>query len=268
MASYGSSVFNTDENLPSNNVRKRPSDPLSSLTNMTQGTPLSGMTPTPGGTGFGSPVFSSTPSGPSLPSIPGIPASSTGGPIAVNPGQANALPGNTSNKNLQTVLGNTFNYDLNTQGALLNENEQALNLNNLQNTPLYKSNLATANQATTSAYDQAVANARRSAIGSGFGYASPLEQGGETAIRGKEAAQLASNPATALGETVGPELQAASLRNQEMSQFNPDALLAAWQQLVSGKSAASASLMSGLLGALGQTGTAVVNQNPGGVFGP
>ena len=197
------------------------------------------------------------------------PGASLGGGSTIasrDPGSAAAQPGNTSNKNLQTVLANLYNQNLGTRGELLGQQLNMLNFNDLMNSPLYKSNLAASNSQTSTAYDQAVANARARANSSGFGYISPMEQGAEAGLRGQEAGALAANPRTALLQTVQPELQAAGMLGNDMNQFNPDALLSTWANLVNQKSQSSSGLMGGLMSALSSMGGQVIQQNPGGVF--
>jgi hypothetical protein len=219
---------------------------------MPGGMPPNMMPPPPGGnTAYGSAPF---------PVLTGTTNPSGGGPITMNPGNYMAQPGNTSSKNLQTVLANTFNNRAGVQGALLNENEQKLDLNNLDQSPLYKTNLEQSRSATGSAYDQAMVNARRSAEASGFGNNSPVLAGAENGIRASAASELAKAPGRALNATVAPELQAAGIRNSEMTQFDPTTSLGIWEDLVKGKSQASAGMLGSLFNAAATIGSAGINK--------
>lgn len=225
--------------------------------------------PSPSGpAGGGAPSF--VPNASSFGSGPYTGTSNPGGegPIVANPGNAMVKPGQTSTKSLSTALGNAYNYNLGTQGALLNENENALNLNGLQNTPLYKGNLATTEESIGSNYDQAIANARRNAISAGFGYASPVAQGADTQLRGAEAGEMSRAPGKALLQTVQPTLQAAGIRSNEMSQFNPTNDLSLMEQLVQGNNQSKAGMMQGLMSAISNMGSTAMEMNPGGIFGP
>lgn len=88
---------------------------------------------------------------------------------------------------------------------------------------LYSSFLTKAREATTNAYDRAVSNARSSAAGRGFGYASPNVAGTEMGIRAHQAGELSGAPATALQETMPFALEATGQRNSEAGQWNTQA---------------------------------------------
>lgn len=288
MESWGSLL--TDESLdPLGRKKNLSTSPIDSYQNLTAGTPLSGTMPgnvSPSGS-FGGPISPPTPTKGSPRSMFDVTQPSSGPPFSgggsnvgtapstssspSSPNPANlpfADPINTSSNNLQNVLGQTYNWDIANQSNLLNENENALNFDNVTSSPLYKANLTGANESTASAYDQAVTNAKANANSRGFGYASPVEQGAETGIRGQEAGQMGRNPSSALLQTITPLLEAAQIRSGEMSQFSPNPLLSSWAGLAAGKSQSQAALYAALLQALSSTGNTVLQQNPGGVFGP
>lgn len=268
---FGDSPFNTDSDLMSPKRGPRQATGTSSvfdpISGMMKGTPMEGMSPS----SLGSGPMPSGPSAPSTSAAPPMPqASGFGAPpvssgVLASPGEGAgvggnpyAKPGNTSSKNLQNIMAQLFNQDVGTHNNLLNENENALNFDNIPSTPLYHANLTGANEATSSAYDQAIANARASASQRGFGESQPIEQGNETQLRGQEASTMARNPSHALLETVQPILQAAGIRTSEMAQYNPDQIMTIWADLVNKKNAASAGLMSGIAGAYGQIGSSAI----------
>lgn len=78
-----------------------------------------------------------------------------------------------------------------------------------QDSPYYKSLLATSTDATTKAYDNAKASSASRAQQAGFGYSSPIGQAASRETEGAEAGALAGLPAKAMEATAPLQLEAA-----------------------------------------------------------
>lgn len=84
-----------------------------------------------------------------------------------------------------------------------------------QNTPYYKSLLATSTDATSNAYENAKASSAQRAAQAGFGQTSPIGQAASRETEGAEAGALAELPAKAYAATAPLQLQAAGQQLQE-----------------------------------------------------
>jgi hypothetical protein len=93
-----------------------------------------------------------------------------------------------------------------------------------QNTPYYKSLVATGTDSTSNAYENAKANSAASAKQAGFGGASPIGQAASRETNAAEASSLAQIPAEAEQQTAGLQLQAAGQQLGEGSQLGNQGL--------------------------------------------
>jgi hypothetical protein len=126
-------------------------------------------------------------------------------------------------------LGSLFSQNMGKQNRLFDQNNQSLNwitgsTGDPTSSPLYKSFLTKAREATTNSYDTAIMNTRANAASRGFGYASPNENTAELGVRGTEAGALSGAPATALNQTMPYNMSALQLRAGEAGTFGSEGL--------------------------------------------
>jgi hypothetical protein len=84
-----------------------------------------------------------------------------------------------------------------------------------QDTPYYKSLLATSTDATSNAYENAKASSAARAKAAGFGYGSPIGDAASRETTGAEAGALAELPAKATAATAPLQLEAAGQQLSE-----------------------------------------------------
>jgi hypothetical protein len=84
-----------------------------------------------------------------------------------------------------------------------------------QNTPYYKSLVASSTDATAGAYNNAAASSKANAAQAGFGASSPIGQATSRETQGAEASALAGIPAAATAATAPLQLQAGGQQLQE-----------------------------------------------------
>jgi hypothetical protein len=101
-----------------------------------------------------------------------------------------------------TAYGNVNSTDANFSGPT-------------QNTPYYKSLVASTSDATSNSYQNAQANTAQAAQQAGFGQSSPIGQAASREVVGAEAAKQAQIPAQAMQQTAPLQLEAA---NQQLSE--------------------------------------------------
>jgi len=135
----------------------------------------------------------------------------------------------------------------------------------VQDSPYYKSLVATGTDSTTQAYNNAQENARSAANQAGFGYEQPVTQGAESGVQAQEASALAQIPSQAAAQAAPLSLEAAGqtanmgtqLGNQALGYFgDATSLEEQYQQM-----------QQAFLNQLENAGAGVWNENPYGVFG-
>lgn len=164
------------------------------------------------------------PTGPgSVPSVTNGPGSwySTGSSTGSGFGTSNPIDFDPNTTSIQRGDAQQETGDNASRDYLVNQNEGILGFDsgNPQNSPLYHSLLSNSKDAISNSYDQAVANTRSSSAARGFGYTSPVEEGGEAGVRSVEAGDLSAAPSAALQTTNTDELQAAGITAGEASMY-------------------------------------------------
>jgi hypothetical protein len=117
---------------------------------------------------------------------------------------------------------------------------------------LYKSLVTTGTESTARAYDNAKSNLRQRANTAGFGYAQPVEQGGETSLGNEEAKAMTDVPRKALMDTIQPELSALNIRANEAHNYDPGQYVSGAAGLEQSRQQQQGGLFSNLLGLAGK----------------
>lgn len=121
-------------------------------------------------------------------------------------------------------------------------------------TPLYRSLVQTGRQSTSRAYDSAKSAVRANAHAAGYGYEQPVTGAADAGMERSEASDLSAIPRTALNDVTNTELQAANVRNGEISAFNPAPLTST---AVSAETQRRSALMQALTG-VGKLGASFI----------
>lgn len=167
---------------------------------------------------------------------------------------------------LQQQFMDIMNAEEKKKMGLIDENEGFLNFfsGDPTKSPLYSAYKTSDTEGTAAAYDTAVSNAKMRANERGFGYASPIGQGAETELRGREAADIGRIPGRALLQTIEPSMNAARIKAGESASLNPAAWGGNLTELEKSRQARSSALWASIMQLGGSLGGAAIDKWGGG----